>query len=97
MTDLRRTVKRVTIGRRRDRSKSRALVISLEPGDLVGVRMMGTRQTYRIGIEGLYELAIRSHMARIEKRARELVKRDGLKPRSALVKARKELQGDLRP
>lgn len=97
MTDLLKTIKRRTVGRRRDRSTSRAMVVSLEPGDVVGVRMMGTRQTYRISIEGLYELAIRSHLARVDKRARELVKHDGLKMRSALVKARKELAGDLKP
>lgn len=97
MTDLRRTVKRVTIGRRRDRSKSRALVISLEPGDVVGVRMMGTRQTFRVSIEGVFEYAMRQHLARIDKRTRQIVKSEGLKPRSAMVKARKELAHDLKP
>jgi len=97
MTDLRKTVRRVTVGKRRDRSKSRALVISLEPGDIVGIRMQGTRQTYRRGIEAIYEDAIRYHLARIEKRARQITKSEGLKIRSATVKARKELAQDLKP
>lgn len=97
MTDLVKTIRRRTVGQRRDRSRSRALVISLEPGDVVGIRMLGTRQTYRRSIEAVYEDAIRYHLAKIEKRARQIAKAEGLKMRSAMVKARKELSEDLRP
>lgn len=97
MTDLVRTIRRRTVGQRRDRSKSRALVISLEPGDIVGIRLLGTRQTYRRSIEAVYEDAIRYHLAKIDKRARVIAKTEGLKMRSAMVKTRKELAEDLKP
>ncbi len=97
MTDLRKPVRRVTIGRRRDRSKSRAMVISLEPGDVIGIRLQGTRQTFRRSIEAVYEDAIRYHLAKIDKRARQIAKSEGVKMRSAMVRARKELGADLKP
>jgi len=96
MTDLKKTVRRVTIGRRREKSKARPMIVSLEPGDLVGVRLQGTRQTYRISIEGVYEYALRQHLARIDKRARQNAKSEGLRLRSATAKARKELKDDLK-
>lgn len=96
MTELLKTVRRVTRGRRREQSKSRPLVVSLEPGDIIGCRLQGSRQTFRVSIEGVYEYALRLHLARVEKRARQIAKSEGLKMRSAMVKARKELQEDLR-
>jgi phosphoglucomutase len=97
MTDLRKPIHRRTIGTRREQSRSRPLIISLEPGDVVAVRIAGTRQSYRVSIEGVYEYAMRQHLARVDKRARQLVKSEGLKMRSAMVRARKELAGDLKP
>lgn len=96
MTELRKRVSRVTVSRRHEQSKSRAMVVSLEPGDLIGVRIQGTRQTYRISIEGVYLYAIRNHLAKIDKRARQIAKSEGIKMRSAMVKARKELAADLK-
>ena len=97
MTELLKPVRRVTTSRRRDRSKSRALIISLEPGDVVSVRLQGTRQSFRRSIEAVYEDAIRYHLAKVEKRARQICKSEGLKMRSAMVRARKELAADLKP
>lgn len=97
MTDLLRTVRRATIGRHFEKSKHRRLIVTLEVGDIIGVRLEGTRQCYRIGIESVYYRAIGNHLARIEKRAKQIAKSEGLKMRSAMVKARKELAEDLRP
>lgn len=96
MTDLLKTVRRRTISRRREQSKARPMIVSLEPGDVVGVKLAGTRQTYRVSIEGVYEYALRQHLARIEKRARQIAKSEGFKMRSALARARKELKDDLK-
>lgn len=96
MTELRKRVSRVTISRRREQSKSRPLVVSLEPGDVIGCRVQGSRQTFRVSIEGVFEYAMRLHLAKIEKRARQIAKTEGLKMRSAVVKARKELASDLK-
>lgn len=96
MTVLSKRVSRVTVSRRRQQSKSRPLVVSLEPGDIIGVRLQGSRQTFRVSIEGVYEYAMTRHLARVEKRARQIAKAEGIKNRSALVKARKELAADLK-
>lgn len=96
MTLLTKSLRRVTVGRRREQSKSRPLVVSLEPGDVIGVRYKGSRQTFRVSIEGVYEYAMTRHLARVEKRARQIAKAEGIKNRSALVKARKELAADLK-
>lgn len=97
MTDLNRRVARLTTARRHEKSKTRAVVLSLEPPASIGVRLAGTRQTFRLEAESVYELAVRSHTQRIERRAKAIAKSEGLKMRSALVKARKELSADLKP
>lgn len=95
MTDLLKAVKRVTRGERYSRGKHRRLVVSLEPGDVIGVRLQGTRQTYRLSIEAVYERAIVAHVNRVERRTNEL-KKAGLRANSARARARKELEADLR-
>jgi hypothetical protein len=44
----------------RDRSKLRPLVVSIEPGDLLGFRYLGTRKTYRLPIGVVANMAIRA-------------------------------------
>jgi hypothetical protein len=95
MTELNRPVRRVSLGKRREKSAWRALILSLEPGDLIGIRLQGTRQTFRLGAESVYELAVQWHERKIEKRSRQLIKTEGLKLRSARAKARKELKKEL--
>jgi hypothetical protein len=70
MTDLNKRVVRISAARRYEKSKTRAVILSLEPPASVGVRLQGTRQTYRLEGESIYELAVRSHEQRIIKRAR---------------------------
>jgi hypothetical protein len=81
-----------------DRSKLRYLIVSVEPagqqGTSIGLRIKGTRQTYRIGLRAVFQQAIRLHEQRIERRFNEL-KKAGIPPRSAKVQARKELNKEL--
>jgi len=96
MTDLNKRVVRITGARRHEKSRTRAVILSLEPPASVGVRLQGTRQTYRLEGESIYELAVRHHEAQIEKRAKRIAK-DELKPmRSARAKARKEMAKELK-
>jgi hypothetical protein len=44
MTPLNKTVKRLSGALVRDRSKFRKLIVSLHPGDFIGLRMQGCRQ-----------------------------------------------------
>ena len=95
MTDLHKRVVRISAARRHEKSRTRAVILSLEPPASVGVRLQGTRQTYRLDGECIYELAVRHHEAQIEKRTRRIAKEELKSMRSARVKARKELQKEL--
>lgn len=96
MTDLNKTVKRRSRAARWEKSQRRQLIVTLEATQKIGVRLEGTRQTYRLDIESVYELAVRYHLARIERRAKELQKEEGLKKRSSLARARRDLAADLK-
>src|SRR5262245_58742316 len=89
MTKLEKSIRRKTSATRFEKSEHRAVIITLEPTATVGVRLEGTRQTYRLDAEVVYELAVRSHIAAIDKRTREL-RKEGLPLRSARSKAAKE-------
>lgn len=95
MTDLTKTVKRKSSATRVEKSKRRAIIVTMEPSQKIGFRLEGTRDTYRLDIESGYELAVRSHVVAIEGRARQL-KKGGIKLGSARVQARKELAKELR-
>lgn len=96
VTRLEKTIKRLSAAKRFAQSKHRAIIVTLEASQKVGVRLDGTRQTYRLDLESVYELAVRSYGNRLEKKTREIAKRDGIRIRSARVKARKELAIELK-
>jgi hypothetical protein len=95
MTNLNSTVRRITTARRHEKSKTRAVVLSLEPPAQVGVRLQGTRQTYKLDAESVYELAVRYHERRIEKLARTIAKAESIPLKRATSKARRELAKEL--
>ncbi len=68
MTDLKRKVRRVTAGTVREVGKARAIVVSLEPPQLLGFRAKGCRRTYYLTAETCYLLAVR---ADVEARRKE--------------------------
>lgn len=99
MTELTKPIKRVTAEERREAGATRRLVVSVEPsgrtGAVVGVRLQGTRQTYRIGVQSIYNIAVQHHLQKIEKLAKRLHKEEKLPMRSARARARKELAKEL--
>lgn len=99
MVLLNRTVKRETKANIFERSQNRNLIVSIEPagrdGALVGVRVKGTRQTFRVSVNSIFNLAVGFHNQKIEKRAKQLQK-EGVPARSAKAKARKQLAEDLK-
>lgn len=96
MTDLKKRVVRVSAARRHEKSRARHVILSLEPPAEVGVRLQGTMQTYRLSAEEVYELAVRGHERRIERRAKQIAREDGCTLRRARSQARKELKKELR-
>jgi hypothetical protein len=66
MTRLTKPVRRVGC---RPIEQGRPPVIVLEPGDMIALRLKGTRTTFRLTIETAYHLAVK-----LEVRARQLAK-----------------------
>ena len=98
MTPLNKVVSRTTNARRHEKSKTRCVILSLIPPASVGVRLAGTRQTYRLEAESIYELAVRSHERAIERRAAQIRRNDPTcrSITSARAKARREMAKELR-
>ena len=64
MTALQRLVKREA---QRSHDHGRPIIVSLEPGDLIGFRLKGTRTAYRTTILACYSLAARTYAAAVKK------------------------------
>lgn len=58
-TPLRKAIYRETETHVRDRSKRRLLIAGLEPGDVISIRLKGTRKVYAVNVETVYHLAAR--------------------------------------
>lgn len=95
MTPLNKTIRRRTTAHRHEKSRTRALILSLELPAQVGVRLQGTRQTFRLDAEAVYELAVMAHEREIERTAKRIAKSDRLPMRQARARARRELKGKL--
>ena len=94
MTPLLKTVYRVTSGAldgSHGVDRGRKLVAGLAVGDLIEIRPQGTRRTVKLSLFDAFRYALRCQVASLERRAREIQKRDGGKLASARRKAGEEL------
>jgi hypothetical protein len=99
MSKLNKTVKRETDATVFERSKLRNIIVSIEPtrdGALIGLRQKGNRDTYRLPVGSLYVRAVENHLAKIERKAKQIAKAEGKTIRAARAAARVELKKDLR-
>ena len=100
MTDLNKPIARKTSETRFEKSQLRNIVVSIEPagrdGAVIGLRLAGTRQTYRIGVQSAYNAAVMHHIDKIAKETKRLCKAEGIPMRSAKAKARKEIAKHLK-
>ena len=73
MTKLNKRVSRETRTTVRNGSKPRMLVASLEPGDVIGLRLKGCRKTYYLAIETAFYYAgkLEGERLRREKKAKK--------------------------
>lgn len=71
MTDLNKAVKRRTNATIRDAGKVRRMVVTLYPGDVIGIRPEKTRREERTTLAAVYGLAVKQRVAieRAEKRS----------------------------
>jgi hypothetical protein len=76
MTDLNKRVARRTFATKRERSKTRRIIVSLEPGDVLGFRLERTRMTYHVSVEGAYDWAAQCYADAI-RRERKMKKKKG--------------------
>ena len=58
MTDLKRAVRRRTIGLHR----GRRIMVSLEPGDMLALRMERCRQTEYVLLAAIYDYAVKARV-----------------------------------
>lgn len=63
MTDLHKPVKRRALIPHR----GRRIVVSLEPGDLIGLREERTRTTYYFPIAAAFDFAVKMHVAALRR------------------------------
>lgn len=99
MIKLEKPIRRMTAATQYSASRHRRMVVVVEPAGresaTVGVRLEGTRQTFRVGLGQIYTLAVQIHLNRVEKKAMELHKNEKIPMRSARARARKELAKEL--
>ena len=76
-TKLSKPVRRLTETTRRERGKSRAFVVSLCPGDMIGFRFAGCKREEFLPVGVAYNMAVRLRIAtdKEAKRKNRLVKR----------------------
>lgn len=92
MTDLHKRLDRVTTARRHERGKTRLVIISVAPPAEVGARLQGTRDTYWLTAEELYELAVKKYARAVENLAQKIKKAEGCRITTARARARKQLR-----
>ncbi len=63
MTDLKKTVKRVSAGLVREAGKLRKVVVILESPNVIKFRAKGCRRAYSLTTDACYHLAIKAHVA----------------------------------
>lgn len=69
MTTISKPIKRETSATVFERSKRRPIIISVEPGGLISLRLKGNRKTYSLDLESLYDQAVKKSL-RAEKLAK---------------------------
>lgn len=69
MTKLKRTVRRETHGTVYSQGKHREVIVSIEPPNVLGFRLKGTRRTYYLTSDGCYLVAVKAALL-AEKRER---------------------------
>lgn len=95
---LTKKITRATNSQVYDRGKTRNLILTVEPsskGTVLGVRVSGTRQTYRLGLNSVYVMAIRNYEDKIERRVKQIMKLENKSQRSARAQAKAEAAKEL--
>jgi len=76
MTDLKKTVKRVSAGVVREAGRLRKVVVILESPNVIKFRAKGCRRSYSLTTDACYHLAIKAHV-QDQKRQKTKKKKQG--------------------
>lgn len=71
MTNLTKSIKRVSNGYVFYRGKARAVVIGIEPPQIITLRLKGCKQKHQLTADELYWLAVKRDVREIEKNKRK--------------------------
>lgn len=96
MTELTKPLTRKTTARVFSKGQKRPVLLTMIPPARIGVRLAGTRDTYQIDAEAIFSIAVKMHVAEIEKLAKRIAKNEGIRIKSATAKARRELAAKLK-
>ena len=78
MTVVKKPVKRETFGGIFDRGKCRPVIVSIEPPNLVGLRLKGMKRTYYLTAESIFMQALKASLVS-EKKEKGKNKRSKMK------------------
>ena len=95
MIGIEKTVRRKSGVSRREAGKTREIIVSLLPTGEIGFRLEGTRDTYTLPVEAGYEIAVKSYVHAVSKRAKQ-IRATGVPSRSARKRAADEFKESLR-
>lgn len=99
MTLLTKPVKRETRSTVFSNTKYRPLIVGIEPAGrdeaMISVKLKGERDTYRVSVQSVYNLAIQAHNEQTDRLAKKYVKQ-GMKKRTAMAAAKRDMALALR-
>jgi len=76
MTNLLKSVSRISYGFVREAGKSREVVVKLSPPNVISFRAKGCRKWYSLTTDGCYMAAVKAELA-AERRAKKKAKKKG--------------------
>lgn len=94
MTELSKRINRVTSARRHEAGRTRLVIVSFAPPAEVGARLQGTKQTFWLTAEEIYELGVRKYIRQVEALALKIKKAEGCRITTARAKARKQVKAE---
>jgi len=98
-TKLNKSVTRETASNIFDSGSLKEVIVLIEPtrdGALIGFRLKGTRDTFKLPVGSLFVRAVEHHNQKVERRAKAIAKEEKRPMRSARARARKDLAKELR-
>ena len=92
MKPFKKPIHLMTGARRHEAGKTRNVIVSVVPPAEVGARLQGTKQTFWLTAEEVYEVAVRKWVRDVETEAKRIAKVERIRITTARAKARRQLK-----